>query len=60
MDKCLRIINWIISNHKKVVTILITVLTAILSILILIPGDQGEATIQSVIDFLQKLKEQIL
>jgi hypothetical protein len=55
MDKILSIVTWMVTNYKKIVGALLGFLTAIMTLLALIPGDQGESKIQPVITFLNSL-----
>lgn len=52
MTKIMSVISWIVANYQKVIAALIGVLTAILTVLLIIPGSQGEEKIQSIISFL--------
>jgi hypothetical protein len=52
MDKIMMLVKWGTENYKKVLTLMVSLLTAFLIVLIFIPGDQGESKIQSLIDFL--------
>lgn len=57
MERILKVIQWLKENYKKVSTILFLFFTALLYTLQLIPGSQGEAFVQSVINFLVNWKE---
>ena len=49
------IIGWIVENWMAVVGALVGLLGAVLMILKLIPGEQGEAWIEKVMEWLKKL-----
>lgn len=54
MGKILEILQWAIANGPNLVTAIVAVISALIALFLLIPGDQPEKTLQSVVDFLKK------
>ena len=48
-------INWIISHGPALVGALDAVIMAVIAICLFVPGDQPEAFLQQMVDFLRKL-----
>lgn len=44
-------IQWIGENYQALLAIVVGLLSVVIAILLLIPGDQGESKIQSIINF---------
>lgn len=49
MEKFIRVIRWILVNHKNIVQTAIFILTAVMWILNQIPGNQGESHLKDII-----------
>jgi len=54
MDSIIGIVQWIIANGPLVVSGIIGVLSGIIAIALLIPGEQPEKALQGIVDFLKK------
>lgn len=54
MDTVLQWLQWAIANGPNFVTALVSVLTAVIAVCLLIPGEQPEKFLQGVVDFLSK------
>lgn len=54
MDKVLEIGQWIIANYQVVISALVAVLGGLITIFLLVPGDQPEKFLKTVVDFLAK------
>jgi len=54
MDKLLAILSFLQSNFQAILTAIIAAITAVIGVAMLIPGDQPEKFLQSVVDFLAK------
>jgi hypothetical protein len=57
MDKVLQIFNFIATNYQAIISALIGILSSIVAIALMIPGDQPEKTLQSIVDFLAKFSK---
>jgi len=55
MDKIMEVLKWILENWSALITSLIGLLMAVYGVLLIIPGNQGEAVIQKIADFLKKI-----
>lgn len=54
MDKVLAISQWIVLNYQVIISALIGICTGLISISLLIPGEQPEKALQGFVDFLAK------
>lgn len=54
MATLLAIISYISANYALIIAALVGVLTALIGLFMLIPGEQPEKFLQSVVDFLAK------
>ena len=54
MDKVLEIGGWILANYQAVLSAVMGVLTALIALALLIPGDQPEGWFKAAADFLGK------
>jgi hypothetical protein len=50
----MNVINFVMQNGPQIVSAVIAVLTALIAIAMLIPGDQPEKQLQAIVDFLAK------
>lgn len=57
MDKLLPVINFISANLGAILNAVSGLLTAVIVIALMIPGEQPEKFLQSVVDFLQKFSK---
>lgn len=54
MDKVIEVIQWVLTNYQVVITDSVGVLTALITLFALIPGDQPEKALQGVVDWIKK------
>jgi hypothetical protein len=54
MDSVLQWLKWAVENGPQVISAFVGVLTAMIALFLLIPGDQPEKFLQGVVDFLAK------
>ena len=54
MATFLSIINWIMANYGIVCTALVGILSGVIAICMLIPGEQPEKVLQVIVDFISK------
>ncbi len=54
MEKLLEIAKFIFDNYQAIITGIVGIFSAILAILLIIPGDQAEKKMQAIVDFLSK------
>lgn len=54
MEKVLEVLNWIVASGPNLVSALAGVLSAVIALCLLIPGEQPEKFLQGVVDFLGK------
>lgn len=54
MEKVMEILNWIVASGPNMITAFVGALVALIAFFSLIPGDQPEKAMQSVVDFLAK------
>lgn len=57
MDTILNIIAWATANGPQFVTAVSAALTAIIALCLMIPGEQPEKFLQSIVDFLAKFSK---
>lgn len=50
-------LTWLLANYQMLITSVIAVLTAVIAVALIIPGDQPEKTIQGWVDFLSKFSK---
>lgn len=53
MEQILAIIGWISAHYMVVISAVVGILTGLIAIFLLIPGDQPEKFLQSIVDFLK-------
>lgn len=51
----MEILTWIMENLPEIFSGVVALLTGIIAICLLIPGEQPEKTLQIIVDFLKKL-----
>lgn len=54
METLLSIVNWVLANYQAVISAVMAILTGVIAISLLIPGDQPEKTLQAIVDWLKK------
>lgn len=57
MEAILQIVKLIIEKGPMVLSAIVGVLTALIALFMLIPGDQPEKSLQKVVDFLAKFSK---
>jgi hypothetical protein len=57
MEKILEIVNFLAVNAQPILSALVAMITAIIAIAAMIPGDQPEKFLQSVVDFISKFSK---
>ncbi len=57
MEKVLVIINWIFASGPNLVSAVVAVISALIALFLLVPGDQPEKALQGVADFLAKFSK---
>lgn len=50
----MEVITWILMNYQTVIASVVAVLGGIITVAMLIPGEQPEAALQKVVDFIKK------
>lgn len=57
MQSVLEIGQWILANYQAVLSSLVAAMSALVALFLIIPGDQPEKALQSVVDFLEKFSK---
>lgn len=57
MEQVLEIGKWILANYQAVLAGLLAALSGVIAICLIIPGEQPEKALQSVVDFLSKFSK---
>lgn len=57
MDVVIKIVNWLVANYQVCITALVGILSGIIAICMLIPGEQPEKALQGIVDFLSKFSK---
>lgn len=57
MDTLIAIFNFIALNYQMVLASVVAILTAVIAICLVIPGEQPEKALQGVVDFLTKFSK---
>jgi hypothetical protein len=47
-------LTWLLSNYDALISAIVGILSALIALALLIPGDQPEATLRKWVDFLAK------
>lgn len=53
----MEILQWLLANWQPVLGAIIAVLSALIALFLMIPGDQPEKALQSALDFLSKFSK---
>ena len=54
MDKLITIFAWIGANYQSILSGVVGILSALIVVFAMIPGDQPEKTLQMIVDFIKK------
>lgn len=54
MAVALQYLNWIVANGPSIVAAIVAVLSSLIALFMLIPGEQPEKFLQGAVDFLSK------
>lgn len=54
MDKALELLHWAVANGPQFISAVVAVLSAVIALCLLVPGEQPEKALQGVVDFLSK------
>ena len=46
--------NWILANYQIVISAVVALLTGVIAVSLIIPGEQPEKALQGIVDFLKK------
>lgn len=57
MEQVLAIVNWVVANYQVIITALVAILSGVIGICLLIPGEQPEKALQGIVDFLSKFSK---
>ena len=57
MQAILEIGKWILDNYQAVLSALVAVVSALIALFLIIPGEQPEKALKSVADFLAKFSK---
>lgn len=57
MDKVLEIIKWCLESGPNLLSAVVGLLTALIALCLLIPGDSPEKQLQGVVNFLSKFSK---
>jgi len=60
MEKLIAIGSWMVSAGPEIVSALVALLSGVIAIALLIPGEQPEKALQGVVDFLKKFSKKPL
>lgn len=54
MNTLISIVKFVADNYQAIITGVVATLTGVISLCMLIPGDQPEKALQAIVDFLSK------
>lgn len=57
MDKLIQAGQWLVVHGPEVVSAVVALLSGVITIALIIPGEQPEKALQSVVDFLKKFSK---
>lgn len=57
MATVIEIINFIAANYQAILAALVAILTGVIAICLMIPGEQPEKALQAIVDFLTKFSK---
>lgn len=57
MATVMNIINWLIGHYQVIIASVIALLTALIAVFLMIPGEQPEKAMQGIVDFLTKFSK---
>lgn len=50
----MKVVEFIVANYQAIISAIVALLSGVIAVCLLIPGDQPEKFLQSVVDFLSK------
>ena len=57
MESVLSIVNFVATNYQAIIAGVVGTLSGVIAISLIIPGDQPEKALQSVVDFIAKFSK---
>lgn len=54
MEGFLKVFSFIVAHYQEIITSLVAIFTGVIAICLIIPGEQPEKFLQSVVDFISK------
>ena len=57
MEQIVSVIGFISLNYQAIIAAVMALLTGIIAVALLIPGEQPEKTLQAIVDFLSKFSK---
>lgn len=57
MEKVMEVFAWIMANYEAVLAAVMALLSGIIAVALLIPGQEPERTLQKIVDFLKKFSK---
>lgn len=57
MEKIISVVQFCIANYQLVITSVVGILTGVIGIAMIVPGEQPEKALQGVVDVLAKLSK---
>lgn len=60
MDKLIEMGSWLVASGPQIVSAVVALLSGVIAIALLIPGEQPEKALQGAVDFLKKFSKKPL
>lgn len=57
MDKIVAAFNWVVAHYAEIISAVVAVLSGLIALFTLIPGEQPEKALQAVVDFIAKFSK---
>lgn len=57
MDAIMQLFAWFIANYQVYIGLIVGVLSAVIALCLVIPGEQPEKFLQGIVDFLSKFSK---
>ena len=57
MEKVMEVFAWIMANYEAVLAAVMALLSGIIAVALLVPGQEPERTLQKIVDFLKKFSK---
>ncbi len=54
MEQLTAVIAWILANYEALITAVVALMSGIIAVALLIPGEQPEKTLKKLVDFISK------